>query len=262
MKTLKFNLENRKGQKIIGILTKPNDNIIGTAVLQHGYGGFKEQSHLKVLEKVLLKHNFQVFNFDTTNSFGESEGKYKDARLGLHAEDFEDTVKWVLNQNFFSGKLLVSGHSMGGFSSTRYSFRYNENTDFLISFAPVVSGKYWVEAYNKYYPDLLKKWKKEGIVFEKSKSKPGLVKEKPYEVINEALNHNLLNEDKKIENALFIACSDDTSCLPESIKKLYEETTSENKSFEILENCPHTPMKQKHLEDLEKIVDSWLIKSL
>jgi putative endonuclease len=32
-----------------------------------------------------------VFNFDSPNSFGESDGEYKNARLGLHADDFEET---------------------------------------------------------------------------------------------------------------------------------------------------------------------------
>lgn len=94
----KLKLKNRRGQNIVGVLTTPQERespLIGTAILQHGYGGIKEHIQILTMEKSFLKNGFQVFNFDSPNSFGESDGEYKDARQGLHADDFENVTDWV-----------------------------------------------------------------------------------------------------------------------------------------------------------------------
>ena len=77
MNSQKLNLKNRRGQNIVGILTKPEEresSIIGTAVLQHGYGGTIESRSIGAIQKALLKKGFQVFNIDSPHSFGESDG--------------------------------------------------------------------------------------------------------------------------------------------------------------------------------------------
>ena len=45
-----------------------------------------------------LRNGFAVFSFDVINSFGESDGEYENARLGLHTEELEDVVLWVQKQ--------------------------------------------------------------------------------------------------------------------------------------------------------------------
>jgi alpha-beta hydrolase superfamily lysophospholipase len=92
------------------------------------------------LESAFLKNGFQTFNFDTTNSFNESDGKYAQSRLGLHYEDFEDVVKWAQQQDWFVAPLALTGHSMGGYSAARYAEDYPKEVALTAPIAPVVSG--------------------------------------------------------------------------------------------------------------------------
>ncbi|MEK9174166.1 MAG: alpha/beta fold hydrolase, partial [Patescibacteria group bacterium] len=133
----KITLKNRKGQKIVGLLNMPEGVVRGTAVIQHGYGGLKSQAHILKLEQAFHDNGFITFNFDTTNSFGESDGTYWEARLGLHAEDLEDVVKWTKQQEWFQQPLALTGHSMGGYAVARYAELYPAEVDILAPIAPV-----------------------------------------------------------------------------------------------------------------------------
>ena len=82
MHTEKLTLQNRKGQNIVGLYTKPDEEVRGTCVVQHGWSGKKEQTHIMAMQDAFLQHGFQTFNFDTTNSFNESDGEYAASRLG------------------------------------------------------------------------------------------------------------------------------------------------------------------------------------
>ncbi len=264
----KLTLKNRRDLSIVGILTKPEEkdsSIIGTAILQHGYGSTKERKQLLAMQEAFLKNGFQVFNFDTTNSFGESDGEYKNARLGLHADDFEDVANWVQEQDWFTGKLLVSGHSMGGFASARYALKNFDKVDFVIPFAPVISGELSFVAERKFNPGILNKWKEYGVLFEKSKTVHDIIKEKPWNVVVEYFNHSLIRtffeEGMKNSPILLIACEKDIHIPPEYIKIFYD-ALGDTKSFEIIDGASHSPKEKKYLNRLSEIIDLWLQEQL
>lgn len=257
----KLNLQNRKGQKIVGVLTKPEGEIIGTAVLQHGYGGVKEQFHIITMQDSFFKNGFQVFNFDATNSFGESDGEYKDARLGLHADDFEDVANWIQDQDWFTGKLLVSGHSMGGFASLRYALRNPDAVDFTIPLTPVISGELSIAAKRKYWPELFKKWEENGVQFKKSKSIPGMIKEEPWDVMVEMLEHSLFKETNQISNLLVIGCELD-DLIPVEFLRIYFDSLHKGNKLEVINNTGHNPREKNQLKELKDVIDTWLKKKL
>ena len=58
----------------------------------HGLGGFKEQKHIQTFADAFLENNFTVVLFDTTHTYGESEGKYEDATTTNYYEDLEDVI--------------------------------------------------------------------------------------------------------------------------------------------------------------------------
>ena len=159
----KLSLKNRKGQTIIGVLEKPENSIKGTCVIEHGYGGFKEQDQIQAIKDAFLENGFVTFNFDATNSFNESDGEFIEATLGLHYKDLEDVAKWTQKQNWFRKPLALTGHSMGGYAVTRYAEEYPDEVDYLIPVAPVISGKLSFEAHERFSPGDLETWKKKGI---------------------------------------------------------------------------------------------------
>lgn len=258
----KINLLNRRGQNIVGRLSIPErEQLTGTAIIQHGHSGNKDQKHILVLEQVLLDYGFQVVNFDASNSFGESDGELKNARLGLHADDFEDVASWTQEQDWFSGPLLVSGHSMGGFAAARYALRNSDLVDFVIPFAPVVSGELLWAAKRKFYPEQFQEWQESGVQYRTSKSVKGMVKEIPWEIMIEYLEHSLLTENNQNPKMLLIACEHDTSIPPNHVEIFYDTLLGE-KNFQCILGSGHTLREQNHLDSLRDLLVRWFRKNI
>ncbi len=89
----KITIQNRKKQKIVLILEKA-ENQKGLAFVAHGLGGFKEQPHIETFAKAFSDAGYTVIRFDTTNTYGESEGDYADATTTNYYEDLEDVISW------------------------------------------------------------------------------------------------------------------------------------------------------------------------
>jgi len=156
----KIELQNRKGQKIVGVLEKPEGEAKGTAVLQHGWGSNKDKPTIQAIKKGFINAGFQTFNFDATNASGESDGDYEKSTLGLHWEDLEDVVVWLKKQVWALKPLALSGHSKGGYSVVRYVEEHPGDIDYLIPVAPVVSGKLSFDSHMKRDSEGFNKWKK------------------------------------------------------------------------------------------------------
>ena len=71
-------IQNRKGQSVAVLLERAMPQK-GIAFVMHGLGGFKEQPHIQTYAKAFLDNGYTVVRFDTTNTFGESDGDYQDA---------------------------------------------------------------------------------------------------------------------------------------------------------------------------------------
>lgn len=252
-------LKNRRGQNIVGIYTKPTKSVRGTCVIQHGWSGAKEQKHIITIQDAFLENGYQTFNFDTTNSFNESDGEYSNSRLGLHYEDFEDVVKWVQQQDWFVGPLALTGHSMGGYSAARYAEDYPEEVGLVAPIAPVISGKLTNEANERREPGMLLKWKELGYNEEKSTTRSGLIKRAPYEVHLEWQNHDLIPRAGNLVMPVFLLTgSEDTYCPPDHVQQLFEAVSHQNKVFEIVEGAPHDYKTEQDLATLKELLSRWL----
>jgi len=257
--TLEF--QNRKGQKIVGVIEKPDGEIKGTCVVQHGWGGNKERPTAQAIKNAFLESGFQTFNFDTTNSFGESDGNYEKSTLGLHWEDLEDVVKWVQKQDWYKGPLALTGHSMGGYAVARYAEEYPDEVSYLVPVAPVVSGKLTTEAHLHHDAEEFKKWEQNGVLITESSSIPGLIKKSPWKVMVEWQNHNLLLNASKIKMpTLLIVGSEDQNCPVEHIRKLFNAMPNGSKKMVVLAGAPHSYHRKSEQENCAEVIKSWLKK--
>lgn len=252
----RIELKNRKDQKIVGILEKPTGETLGTCIVVHGWGGHKNKSSIQAIKNAFLESGFQTFNFDATNAFGESEGEYEKATLGAHAEDFEDVVKWAQEQNWFKGPLALTGHSMGGYASTKYAEDHPEEVAFLVPIAPAVSGKLSEEAHKKYEPEKYKELKEKGYI-EKTRT-TGEVVRVLWQNVEERKKHDLLpNADKITMPTLLLVGSEDKPCLEHS-KILFDSIPDGNKEMKIIEDASHFFYRAEKQELLKKYIMDWL----
>lgn len=250
-------LQNRKGQKIVGDLEKPDGEIRGTCVVQHGWGGHRNKTTVQAMKKGFLESGFQTFNFDTTNAFGESDGDYEKSTMGLHWEDLEDVVKWVQKQEWYQGPLALTGHSKGGYAVARYAEEYPEEVDYLAPISPVVSGKLSFEAHKRKKPDELEHWKKAGVKEEKSRD--GHTKRQHWFQMEERLQHDLLpNAHKLTMPTLIIVGSADQSCPPEHMEVLKNEMPEGKVEIAIVKDAPHSFYKESEQEECVQYIKNWL----
>src|SRR3989344_1988273 len=106
-------IKNRKGQKL-SVLVEGEEKHGLVAVVMHGLGGWKEQPHIQTFADAFLKNGFTVVRFDTTNTFGESDGKYEDATITSYYEDLEDVISWAGGEPWYLEPFWLAGHSLGG----------------------------------------------------------------------------------------------------------------------------------------------------
>ena len=107
----KFSITNRYGLEIVGEIRIPK-NPIGCSFVIHGLGGFKEQPNTMAMVDTLFDNNYVVINFDATNSFGESGGKYENATMQLHYEDLVDVINWTKEQSWYREPFVLAGRDL------------------------------------------------------------------------------------------------------------------------------------------------------
>ena len=112
-------IKNRKGENV-SVLVEKSENQKGLAFIMHGLGGFKEQDHIAAFANAFKEKGFTVVRFDTTNTLGESGGKYEDATITNYYEDLEDVVIWAQEQEWYQEPFALSGHSLGGICTLLY----------------------------------------------------------------------------------------------------------------------------------------------
>lgn len=253
----KLELQNRKGQRIVGVLEIPEGTTRGTCIVQHGWGGHRNKPTVVAIKNAFLESGFQTFNFDTTNSFGESDGDYEKSTLGLHWEDFEDVTLWAQQQSWFKGPLALTGHSKGGYASLRYAQEHPEQVSYVVAVAPVVSGELSFQAAEKDDKEGLLRWKETGV--KERVGKEGNLRREHWFQMEERLQHSLLPLAEKLTMpVLFIVGSEDVSCPPEHIRILFEAMPENSKEIKILPGAPHSFYKEEEQEMCKSCIKAWL----
>lgn len=256
----KIFIENRKGQKM-SVVVEEHSDAKGLAFVMHGLGGFKEQPHIQMFKDAFKEKGFTTVVFDTTNTFGESEGNYEDATTTNYYEDLSDVIAWAKGQSWYQEPFALAGHSLGGISTAYYAEQHPEEVLALAPIATVVSGPLRLEAYEKYDPESLKEWERTGWRVSESESKPGLIKRLKWSHMADRNKYDLLvSADKLTMPTLFIVGSEDTGTLPEH-QQILHDAVKGPREIHIIKGAPHTFRDEQHLAEIKSIfldwIDSW-----
>ncbi len=257
-------IKNRKNQKIAVLVElSPNQkdqNQKGLVFIMHGLGGFKEQGHIQTFADAFTEEGFTTIRFDTTNTFGESDGNYEDATTTNYYEDLEDIISWAKNQLWYEEPFWLCGHSLGSFSIILYAEKYPKRVKALAPISTVVSGKISFDSPKYRGNDILKTWEETGWRIEKSESKPGLVKKLKWSHMEDRLRYDTLeNVDKLTMPVLLIVGDKDDSTPPEHQQMLFDKLPN-GKEFHIIKNAPHTFRDKEHLKEIKMIIKNWVRK--
>ncbi len=249
----KFFIKNRKKQKVAVLLDKVDDQK-GLAFVMHGLSGFKEQPHIAAFASAFTEEGFTVVRFDTTNTLGESYGKFEDATVTNYYEDLEDVIEWAKGQDWYKEPFYLAGHSLGGLCVALYAQKHPKKVRGLAPISTVVSGKLSLETYSNEELDI---WKKTGLRQEISKS-TGRLKNLKWSHMEDRLKYDVLpNVNKLTMPVLMIVGDEDVNTLPKHQKLLFDKLPGK-KELRIIKGAPHTFKEKPHLEEIKRIFKSWI----
>jgi len=251
----KTTIKNRKGQKIV-ILIEEKENSKGLAFVMHGLGGYKEQPAIQTMADSFGGQNYTVIRFDTTNTFGESEGQFEDATITNYYEDLEDVIAWSKNQSWYKEPFILAGHSLGGISILLYAEKFPEKIKAIAPISTVVSGKLSIETKR----EDLEKWEKEGMKVWKGSS--GIIKRLKWSHIEDRLKYDILPEIDKIKVPVLLIVGEEDKSTPVEHQKILYDKLKSKKEFHIIKGSRHTFTEEMELNELKTLFDNWIKKSL
>lgn len=250
----KLFIKNRKGQKV-AVLIDLVENQKGLAFVMHGLGGWKEQPCTQAMADGFRDAGYRVVRFDTTNTFGESEGIYEDATTTNYYEDLQDVIAWAKTQPWYQEPFYLCGHSLGGLCVALYAEAHPRQVKALAPIATVVSGKLSMETRDLAH---WREWKRRGWEEHKSGSVPGRMKRLKWSHMDDRLKYDLLlNVGKLTMPVLLVVGSGDDSTPPEQQQLLHDALPS-RRELHVIEGAGHTFNDSRHLARLRQIIGGWL----
>lgn len=254
----KLFIKNRKDQKISAVIEN-EDSQKGLAFVMHGLGGFKEQEHIKVFAEAFVESDMTVVRFDTTNTFGESDGNYEDATVTNYYEDLEDVIKWAESQPWYKEPFYLIGHSLGGFSTALFAERHLGKVKGLAPISPMVSGKLSEDAHKEFDLESYEEWKKTGWWIKESKSRPGAIKKLKWSHMEDRLQYDLLPEAQLLTMpVLLITGGKDLTTPPKHVEELFKAIPHGIKINDVIPDAGHTFREPKHLDEIKKMIMNWI----
>lgn len=245
-------IKNRKGQKIV-VLVEKKENQKGLVFVIHGLSGNKEQPHIQTIAQAFSEKDYTVVRFDTTNTFGESDGKLEDATITNYYEDLEDVIEWSKKQEWYKEPFILAGHSLGSICILIYTERFPEKVSAVAPISTLVSGKLSWETKEKYNLD---EWKEKGI--KEWKGHSGQMKRLKWSHMEDRLKYDVLKDINKIKIPVLLIVGEHDESTPVKHHKLLFDKLTSKKELHIIKGSEHTFREKNELEELKQYISNWI----
>jgi uncharacterized protein len=248
----KIVFESCKGNKLVGILSKPpNNKKTPVIILCHGFSSSKESKTYVRLERELNKRGLASFRFDFYGH-GESGGKFEDITVSESVDDILSAISLLKTQGY--AKIGLVGSSFGGISSIMVASRTDDL--FVLVLRAPVSDFEEVELLRR-GKDGLKDWKKRGYAEYFSKDRGTL--KLNYSFFEDLKDNNGYKAAKNIKVPTLIVHGDNDEAVPVKQSKK-TSTLIKNCKLEIIEGADHRFSDPKHFETVIGLIVSWIVK--
>ncbi len=232
-----------------------SDDAKGLVFVMHGLGGDKEQPTILAFAEAFKEKGFTVVRFDTTNTFGESDGNYEDATVTNYYEDLEDVIAWGKKQSWYREPFYLVGHSLGGISVMLYAQKKPSEVKGLAPIATVVSGTLSLETHEKEY---YAQWEKTGWVEKKSSTHPERVQRLKWSHIIDRLKYDILPAVSTLTMPVLMIVGDKDDRTPLKHQRILYDKLPGYKELHILKDGPHTFRHPSHLDEIKRIFSVWI----
>ncbi len=248
---MRYEIKNRYGKKVVVVVENENGKYL--AFVMHGLGGDKNQSHIKAFAEAFLDKGFTTVTFDTTNTFGESDGNYENATVTNYYEDLEDVISWAKTQSWYKERFFLAGHSLGGGCTLLYLVRHPGEVKAIAPTATIVSGKLSMELPR--HKDW-QKWKEQG--YHESIGFSGIKKKILWSHYEDRLKYDILPYAKDIKVPVLMIVGEKDESTPVEHQKLLFDALDTDKELHIIKGSEHTFRQESHLKEIKEIFENWI----
>ncbi|MCD6547653.1 MAG: alpha/beta hydrolase [Nanoarchaeota archaeon] len=255
MAEVKVEFENKKGQKLVGVLHEPKEKTDKIVIIVNTFTGDKDyQPIIKDCAEFLSMNKIAVLRFDFAGT-GESEGDYKDATISSEVEDLKSAIDFVEEHGY--KKIGLIGFSMG---ATVAIIAYNSKIKTLVLWSPLLNPKIMYERYMKRFGD---EFKIKGFILkerriDKKKVRVG------YNMIKEWKNLNMKPFLETVDCPVlaFIAEDDKEICNREENLKLFKLMPHEKNKLVIVKDADHDFLDSEKAVKVIDLTKKWIRKWL
>lgn len=253
-----FSFVNRHGLRIV-VLVEENPHARGLAIVMHGLSANKEELQVLNTSQAFKEEGFTVVRFDTTNTFGESDGQYEDATVTSYYSDLEDVIAWCKKQPWYREPFYLAGHSLGAISTALYAENHPQEVKALAPLSALVSGELSKETQHE-RPEV-KDWEKTGWRVEKSNTSPTGFKRLPWSHMIDRLKYDLLPKADNLTMPVLLVVGDNDTITPYQHQKMLYDKLPGDKELHIIKEAPHTFRRPEHLDEVKEILKTWIQKT-
>lgn len=250
----KVKIKNRHNLNIV-VLIKEKKKAKGLAFIMHGLAGFKEQPQIKIFASAFYQSGYTTVRFDTTNTLGESDGKYEDATVTNYYQDLEDVIKWAKIQDWYKEPFCLAGHSLGAACIALYAEKYPNEVKALAPISTLVSGKLSMQTHSRKH---LHDWQTTGWQIYESVSKPGVMKKLKWSHMEDRLKYDLLKNVKKLTMPVLMIVGEKDRSTPIKHQKILYNSLPCKKEFYVIKGAKHTFREREHLDKIREIFLKWI----
>ena len=249
----KIFIKNSKNQNISVIIEKTK-NPRWLVFVIHGLGDSKESIHISQYAESFKNNNYNIVRFDTTNTFGESDGKFEDATLTNYYEDLKDVISWSWSQDFFQEPFILCGHSLWSISAIFYAENYPEKVKALVAVSTPVNANLSKETYTK---EELYNWEKTNWLIE---DWGGFEVRLKWNYMKDKEKYDLLKKVDKLVMPVLIISGEIDNTTPLKHQKILFDKIPDIKEIYVIKDASHTFREQKHLKEIDWIINKWIDK--
>lgn len=255
---MKTFIQNRDDKNVCVVVEGP-ETAGQLAFVMHGLSGNKNELHIRAMAETFLDAGYTVVTFDTTNTFGESEGQYEDATLTGYYNDLEDVITWASKQAWYAEPFVLVGHSLGGISAALFAQKYPNKVRALAPVSTVVSGELTLQTpLSDPRSQYLDEWKRAG--FQITKGPGGREERLKWACMEDRLRYDLLPEATKLTMPVFMAVGDKDESTPPKHQQILYDTLPSKKELHIIAGAEHSFTRPHEREELATLLKDWVAK--
>ncbi|MCD6575977.1 MAG: alpha/beta fold hydrolase [Nanoarchaeota archaeon] len=250
----KVEFQNKKGEKIVGILHEPKEKTDKVMIIAHTFKGDKDyQPIIEAAAEFLSMNKIAVLRFDFAGC-GESEGDYKDATISSEVEDLKAAIEFVEKLGY--KKIGLIGFSMG---ATVSIIAYDSKIKTLVLWSPLLNPKIQYERYKKFEEELkISKFIVRERKIDKKKVRVG------YNLFKEWGSLNMIPFIETVDCPVlsFIASEDKEVCNREENLKMFKFFPNPKNKLVIVEGVDHDYLDKEKAKKVILATRNWLRKWL